>query len=94
MASRPSRRSSGGLSGWWQGAALEAVSLEEMLSTEAPDDLCDPITMTLFEGSETCTTCLTAHRPMRFETATDCLWHAPPLFTPRTGSVNLWRDLQ
>ena len=80
----PARRSSRGLSSWWLGTELEAVSLEEMLSNEAPDDLCDPITMTLFEGFESCMACRTAHRAMCIESEnlTDCLGHAPPLLPP------------
>jgi len=38
-----------GLDEWWAvRGALDAASLEEMLSTDAPEELCCPITMTLF----------------------------------------------
>jgi hypothetical protein len=47
MQASSSRRRSGGV--WWQHASLDAVSLEEMLSSDAPEELCDPITMTLYE---------------------------------------------
>ena len=37
------------LNSWWQvNAALDAESLEEMLSMDAPEELCDPILMTLY----------------------------------------------
>jgi hypothetical protein len=53
-SSASARRLSGSSSGrslnrWWQvSAALDADSLEEMLSNDAPEELCDPILMTLY----------------------------------------------
>jgi hypothetical protein len=47
-ARRLSGSSGRSLNSWWQvNAALDAESLEEMLSN-APEELCDPILMTLY----------------------------------------------